>query len=184
MAAIQCSIRGTGDAHQYGSSITNQRIENWWSHQKKQHTSWIIDFFKAMVEDGTLVTGSDLHTNLVWYVFAEFLQKELDDVAYQWNTHYIRRSRHDTVPGIPDVLFYLPEMSGHQDMKQAIDVNTLNTILRQQNIEAEADDVMVGVQDDMYEYFNFVVNLKGLPYPPKSWEEGRFIFQNIAVDMV
>ena len=41
--------------------------------------------------------------------FSELLQKHLDDVKQNWNSHYIRRSRFQTVHGRPDVLFYLPE---------------------------------------------------------------------------
>lgn len=32
-----------------------------------------------------------------------------------WNTYHIRPSRHDTVGGVPDVLFQLPELSGAFD---------------------------------------------------------------------
>ena len=42
-------------------------------------------------------------------MFAEIIQKDLDFVSLHWNTHYIRRSRHDTVAGKPDELYFLPE---------------------------------------------------------------------------
>ena len=37
-----------------------------------------------------------------------------------WNTHYIRASRHETIPGVPDILFYLPERSGCIDCLVAV----------------------------------------------------------------
>ena len=35
LAAIQCDIRGTADAHVFGSSSSNQRIEGWWSFYRR-----------------------------------------------------------------------------------------------------------------------------------------------------
>ena len=50
-----------------------------------------------------------LETECLWFSFSTLLQKELDKVLHHWNTHYIRRSRHDTLAGRPDELYYLPE---------------------------------------------------------------------------
>ena len=36
MAAIQSKLQNDVSAHRYGSSPSNQRIENWWSHNKRQ----------------------------------------------------------------------------------------------------------------------------------------------------
>ena len=36
------------DAYRYGSSISNQRIESWWSHMRKGFTNWLIKFFWSM----------------------------------------------------------------------------------------------------------------------------------------
>ena len=45
MAGIQCKLAHNVDAHRYGSSTSNQRIENFWSHNRKLYLSWIINFF-------------------------------------------------------------------------------------------------------------------------------------------
>ena len=50
-----------------------------------------------------------LEAECLWFSFSNLLQKELDEVRHHWNTHYIRRSRHDTLAGRPDELYYLPE---------------------------------------------------------------------------
>ena len=133
--------------------------------------------------DGVLVTGSDLHKKLVWFVFASLLQKDLDEVVYEWNTHFIRKSRHDVVPGVPDVLFYLPEHIGYRDSKQEIDIQALNDLSAQNNIESEADEIQKGVDGLMLEYFNHVVESKHLSYPPASWEEGLYVYKEIAREM-
>ena len=96
-------------AHAYGSSPANQRIEGWWSYLRKSWSSWWMNFFKDLVEQGVLSTSNMLQTECLWFSFSQLLQKELEEVQHQWNTHYIRRSRHDTVPGRPDELYFLPE---------------------------------------------------------------------------
>ena len=53
----------------------------------------------------------------LWFCFKDILQADLDHVRDHWNTHYIRKSRHDTIPGRPDELFYLPENGGFEDFK-------------------------------------------------------------------
>ena len=52
-----------------------------------------------------------LHKECIWFCFQGVLQASLNKMKEYWNTHYIRSSRHDTIPGIPDILYYLPERS-------------------------------------------------------------------------
>ena len=44
--------------------------------------------------------GNTLHMELAWYT--PLVQYELDQVKLQWNNHYIRRTKHDTIPRRPD----------------------------------------------------------------------------------
>ena len=44
MAAAQCTLRQNADAHRYGTSVANQRIENFWSHFRRTFTSWLVNF--------------------------------------------------------------------------------------------------------------------------------------------
>ena len=41
LAALQCALVGSADAHRYGNSPSNQRIENWWSHNKRLYMAWV-----------------------------------------------------------------------------------------------------------------------------------------------
>ena len=43
-AGSQCHFANDISAHKYGSSPSNQRTENFWSHYKRGYSSWIIDF--------------------------------------------------------------------------------------------------------------------------------------------
>ena len=79
-ACVQCFLANSVNAHKYGSSHSNQRIENYWSHSKKISFNWIIDFFKDMVCNGELEIGNTVHMEAFWFVFYEFIQSELVEV--------------------------------------------------------------------------------------------------------
>ena len=50
MAALQCEFRSTPDAHFFGTSPANQRIESWWSQLRKSRSTWWINYFKDLIE--------------------------------------------------------------------------------------------------------------------------------------
>ena len=47
------------------------------------------------------------------YAFIALLQRELNDIRRIWNTHLIRKSRQHSVTGIPNELFYIPNIQGN-----------------------------------------------------------------------
>ena len=49
-------------------------------------------------------------------------------VQRHWNSHYIRKSRFDTVSGRPDKLYFLPECSGATDHIQPVDDEEFNNM--------------------------------------------------------
>ena len=54
------------------------------------------------------------------------IQRELDTVVHEWNTHRIRPSKDCLVPaGIPDELFFLPQVQGEW-IKNALLLKALN----------------------------------------------------------
>ena len=96
-------------------SLANQWIEGWWSFLKRSNSSWWISFFKDMSESGLLSLGDTFHLECLWFCFAKVIQADLDKVTNHWNNHHIKHSRHDTVSGMPDVLFFLLVYSGATD---------------------------------------------------------------------
>ena len=99
VAAAQCYFMQNEGAHIYGTSLHNQRIEGCWSSFRRSRASWWINFFKDLIDQGFLTTGNDLEMVCLWFCFSKIIQQDLDDVRHNWNTHYIGRSRHDTVSG-------------------------------------------------------------------------------------
>ena len=67
-----------------------------------------------MSESGLLNLGDSFHLECLWFCFAKVIQADLDKVKDHWNSHSMH-SRHDTVSGVPDVFFFLPEYSGATD---------------------------------------------------------------------
>lgn len=114
LAAIQSTIVGRG-AHVYGTSPSNQRIESWWSFFRRNHSQAWIDVFENMIQQGTFQPGHLQQTECIRYCFMSLLQRDLDAVQLQWNTHRIRPTRGARCPaGIPDELYFLPP-AGAQD---------------------------------------------------------------------
>lgn len=165
LAALQCYFRRddcyplAGDqAHRYGTSTTNQRIENWWSSFRRASSNWWIHFFKDMIDANVLNTSIELHKECLWFCFNGVLQQTLDQVKEYWNSHYIRASRHETIPGVPDVLYYLPERSNAWDCLVPLSTEKLN--------EGDSfceEDVE---EPNLYqEYFHYLMEENNMQYP-------------------
>ena len=159
--------------------LQTKRIECWWSHLKKSFTTWVIDYFQDMIHEGIFSIGHHIHTECVWFVHAEFIQKQLNDVRHQWNTHYIRRSGPDTIPGIPDVLFFVPELSGCENKKIEIAEDDMENLLQERNIVLEAEPLLKERDEELTEYFNYVMIRRGLSYPPRNWQDARAMYEAI-----
>ena len=139
LAALQCLLAGEVAAHCYSSSHANQRVENWWLHSKRGFTAWVIDFFKALVNEGKFGLGNHLHLECVWFVFSNFLELGLDKVKREWNMHYIRQFWHNTVAGIPSELYYLPHTCGFEDCGIEASADDIENILNQRDVYGQAE---------------------------------------------
>lgn len=101
------------NSHRYGSSPANQRIEAWWSHFRKNNSEWWIDLFKDLVAYGCFEPGNFIHVCCLQFSFMALIQKELNMVASEWNSHRIRKNKMAECPsGVPDELYFLSELSG------------------------------------------------------------------------
>ena len=55
----------------------------------------------------------ELFRALVQYCFMNIIRTELEEVKCAWNVHRIRQQNTgDVIPGIPDLLYHVPEMLG------------------------------------------------------------------------
>ena len=92
------------NAFMYESSHTNQRIESWWSFLRKNRTTFLINFFRELVDGGLYDPGDDIQKALVWFCFSDLIKEELNQCMEHWNSHYIRKSEHSHVHGRPAYL--------------------------------------------------------------------------------
>lgn len=163
LASIQSYFRQNPDAHRYVPSPRNQRIESWWSFYSKNRSSWWRNFFQDLEADGKIDITSEMNKECLWYCFSGVLQADCDAVKDRWNTHYIRRSRHNTVRGRPDSLFFLPEYHGA--------VNNLLTRVAPNELECVSQQTIAEQFCNEYqEYFDYVS--QGLNIAaPTTWKE-------------
>ena len=172
MASMQAFFRDDENAHRYVASPRNQRIEGYWSQYRRNRSSWWINLFKDLVETGELNTSDALQKDCLWFCFAELLQEDLNAVKEHWNTHRIRKSRHDTVPGVPDVLYYLPEgRGGESGLLLSVDDNKISYV-ENHLIEKEEGN-------EHFEYFQYVMDSLGLE-KPTNWREALQLYRKLV----
>ena len=179
MASIQSLIHNDVNSHKYGTSQSNQRIENLWSHFKRTYTTWIINYFKEMMETDVLRLGDQFQMECLWFTYSELLQSELNKMRIEWNSHLIRKSRQASVCGIPDDMFFIPEIFGYKKFGRGVSDDTIDWILQQRNIHSEASDILDGCDDQFEEYFKYVIRTLGYSIPPRDWLEAREIYDRI-----
>ena len=107
----------------------------------------------------------------LWFCFSDLIQRTLDDVNEQWNTHYICRSRFDTVEGRPDSLYYLPELSGGANHFFVPVPEAETNYARSHIVETEEDNLY---QD----HFNYVLESCDLN-KPADWMEGLDLYNTL-----
>ena len=183
LAGMQCYFQQNGNdqfagsnAHKYGKSPANQRIESWWSHFRRARVGWWIDFFKDMVAYDILEIGNVLHMECLWFCFEPVLSREREDIKLHWNTHRIRHTRnYGTVSGIPDVMFFLPQQFGAVDCKHIVSIQKIDEMEQHvpEHFELESE-----TSENYREYFNYVIENESL-YLPNDAAEAFELYQKL-----
>ena len=117
---------------QYGKSVSNQRIEAWWSVLKRDTLQTWINYFKDLRESGVYDDSDIIHVEALRFCFYASLQKDLDDMTEYWNNHKIRKSHAAESPdGRPELMYCLPEDYGGNESKvpmSLLDFSTVSSI--------------------------------------------------------
>ena len=133
--------------------------------------SWWINFFKDLVDKGIVDPEKELHKECLWFCFSGVLQIALDDMKKYWNTHYIRQSRHETVAGVPDILFFLPENSGGTDCLIPVP---------QEKIDEMRLECQGAMEENVFqEYFEYLIETEGIQYPTR-YDEALTLFSYLT----
>ena len=171
MASIHSFFRDYINSHRYVPSPRNQRSEAWWSYFRRSRTNWWINFFKELEHQGTFNPSSELESECLWFCFAPLLQEDIEQLKEHWNTHYIRKSRHDTVSGRPDSLYHLPEIHGGA-------INLIAHVPDDELQYARVHLVEQAERNDYQEYFQYVTITCDLQRP-HSWREGLELYNTL-----
>ncbi|KAJ7388158.1 hypothetical protein OS493_039510 [Desmophyllum pertusum] len=114
----------------YGKSVSNQRIEGWWSFLRKSESDWWISFFKDLRDQGLINDDDYIHMQCLKFCFLPLLRAELQRVAQHWNLHKIRPSRNEDTPaGQPDVLYFLPEADGKESYLNEVAIEEVDVAM-------------------------------------------------------
>ena len=65
----------------YGKSVSNQRIEAWWSQLRKGCTEWWINYFKDLRDKGLYCDADIINVECLRFCFMPVIQDELQRVA-------------------------------------------------------------------------------------------------------
>ena len=173
MTGIHSFFRDDPGSHRYVPSPRNQWIEGWWSFFNKNWASWWVSFFKDMADAGDVNLADPLIKECLWFSFANVLQIGLNEVKNNWNTHYIRKSRFETVSGRPDSLYTIPEFHGGVD-GLIVPVQSAALDYAYSHLVEVISDQM-----DYHEYFQCVMNEPRLA-PPNDWKDAFELFRKIT----
>jgi len=96
-----------------GKSTQNQRIEKWWSVLRGRHTQWWMTMFRELMQELQVDLSNNVERSLLAFVFAPFLEAELQAFVRMWNSHRQRTDRLVRTPrGRPNELFFNPVRFG------------------------------------------------------------------------
>ena len=107
----------------------------------------------------------------MWFCFAHLIQEDLTEACEHWNTHRIRKSRHYTADGRPDVLFFLPESNGGESNLIVPVADDKMAYARNHLIEPET-------AHDHFGYIQYVMDSRQFS-KPENWREVLELFESI-----
>ncbi len=159
------------NAHKYGTSPTNQRIEAWWSVLRRGNSSWWIDFFTGLKDNEIIDIGNPLHVECLWFCFHQLLQNDLDSFKDHWNSNCIRKSKYCSVSGVPNVLYLLPHLNGAADCKFPLPP--------EEKLSSVNETITVDQRSDDYQaYFTYLMDTVHFD-APTDVESAFNIFQRL-----
>ena len=160
--------------HKYVKSVRNQRIEGYWSPTEDSEQVGGLISSTTCTNLTSSTSLSQINREALLYSFADVLQDDLDKVKDYWNSHRIRKSKHATVSGVPDMMYFLPEEFGRIDCLFPVSGKLREMEDKLQELGAEDD-----IDPIWQEYFQYVMERNGLSHPTSVLEAGN-LFQKLV----
>jgi len=125
------------DCFRYGTSKQNQRIEAWWGQSSRATGLRWRNYFELLVKEGQYTVDLLPHRISFLAIYIPIIRQELLQFVQTWNSHRIRKqsNRDWVVPGVPDVLYDYPGVTGVHDCGIAV-----------------PDDLLTEVQNELASY--------------------------------
>ena len=114
----------------------------------------------------------------IWFVYAEFLRRMLDDVKNELNLHTIRYTKESQVSGFPINLYYLPESKGYAPQGHQLNKIDVVNVLQQRDFEEVFEQIMEGRNSQLQDYFRYIALSQQMSLPPSGWECKNVIHRN------
>ena len=122
----------------YGRSTANQRIEAFWGHVRKFCIQYYINLFKDMMDENIFDNSNPMHIDCMRYCFMDIIQKDLNKLIDEWNSHRIRKQRRQVQHGKPELMYEIPNIFNARQCGLNIDIIKINQI---KNIYCENIDI-------------------------------------------
>ena len=117
-----------------------------------------------------------MHKEAIWFCFADLLENDLGNVREYWNSQWMRKSKHATVYGVPNMMYFQPEDFGHSDCSFPVSPHKM---IEMENRFEEFD----GEDDDtnpvFCKYFQYVMGKNSLNHPTRILE-GGILFERLV----
>lgn len=121
-STAQIAAYGLDDAHIFGKSTMNTRIEGAWLQLRKRCTDYWIDYFKKLVDDGIFLLNDWMYKTCSFVVFGPLIDAEVKMHQRVWNSHKMRADpAHNFAGGVPDEMYRTPEYYAAKDQLPGVE---------------------------------------------------------------
>eukprot|EP00111_Clytia_hemisphaerica_P012956 TCONS_00038062-protein len=173
------------NSFKYGRSVSNQRIESWWSMLRRSCTNWWINFFKDLIERGSFDTSNLIECECIKFCFYPLLKQDLRATMSTWNNHRIRPSanadRRIRPAGRPNVLYTTPSISDRniQDHKYALNQVDFETVKENYSQQTNCDYIC---SPEFFELSTILMFENSIDQP-KDTQEALVLYQRLLMEI-
>jgi len=150
----------------HGKSTSNQRIERFWGHVRKNCAQFWMNLFKNMIDRQLFDNSNPIHIDCIRYCFMDLIQQDLNKVVKEWNLHPIRKQKNDGVFGKPEILYTQSDRFGGEECGLPIDMESINTCK-----EIYCEDIIKESNKDFEDLLQVIMPETAKPSTPQEAEQ-------------
>ena len=160
-----------------GIPYQTKELRHGGSFLRTTETNWWMNFFKDLRDQGLYSDDDPVQVECLKFCFMPLIQGELDHVTQHWNLPKIRLSSNVESPsGRPDVLYFLPELSGSSSRGQDINMDDIEDIQDMLNMHVHRLSLR---SEDFAELAGIIMNDERLSMP-ETVEEALDLYTSLV----